>query len=146
MRMYLSLLISSETDNNLGATIATRLGLISRDVTDNECPERVKRISRRHTKIASLSHLVLPRFVWSLSSKGAIESNRLVEHLNWIFADMKPGCLLCDITIGGKYDAWLSCFWESSGHGGGPSVDAEVSNLLAKNGLPLRFDFYCVDE
>ena len=140
MSDYCTLLVFSDLHNelpvdflNVGHTAEIRF-------TDNESPERIASFQRLRKKgVNRNSHS--PRYRWSFSSDGVIDSADVHEHLVWVLAQLKPRTVLSEMKDAG-YASWLQFYWESNGTGAGPLITPALAGLLARQGVELRFGFY----
>lgn len=87
-----------------------------------------------------------PRHGWFLSSEGAVASQDVRRHLDWLLSHVVPraDALLALQADGCRMD--VSCFWMSASGHGGPSVQPDQMGALARLGLELWFDVYLGDD
>ena len=114
-------------------------------LTDNMSPERIAQRARWKTKGIPIRQN-LERYWWELSTQGRIESDDLINHVQWILQhfrkDVRAGALLND-----GYRYYLSVFWgASNGTGGGPLISPALSELLYQHKLPLSIGFYVAED
>ena len=79
---------------------------------------------------------------WFLTTEGAIDSQDVRKHLDWLLERLTPRAeALRSLQVGGcSMD--ISCYWSSfSGHGG-PSIRAAQMRELGRLGLEVWFDVY----
>lgn len=144
MRTYCSLVISSDIDQQLGATVQKILGLVSNDVVDTQTPELT--VAReRVAKILGKPPLSPPRYFWRLSTKDKIDSNEIQDHVIWLLNQVQSGRLIHEITDHGG-SAFLTCFWAGNGRGGGPILSSSLMQTIASHDIELQFDFYVEDD
>ncbi|WP_422087893.1 DUF4279 domain-containing protein [Variovorax sp.] len=140
MRTYCSLVISSDTDDQLSVTAQRVLGLVSNDVVDTQSPELIKRRARLGGMLR-ITPAVPSRYFWRLSSKDMVESLELGDHIAWLLKQLAPNRSIDDMHAFGSR-AFISCFWASSGRGGGPVLPPTLMRMLAEHGVELQFDVY----
>lgn len=140
MRTYCSLIITSETDARLATTVQRTIGLRCDDFVDNQSPERLARVAKLNEILGRSGHQP-PRYVWSLSSKGAIESADAQAHISWLLDQVSDGRKICELK-NQRSHAYLTCFWAGNGRGGGPTLPASLTRAIADHGVELQFDFY----
>jgi hypothetical protein len=140
MRTYCSLIITSETDARLEATVQKTLGLTCSEFADNQSPERLLKVAKLN-EILGRSGYLPARYVWSLTSKDAVESAELQVHIAWLLDQVIVGRTINDVLSQGNH-AFLTCFAAGNGRGGGPTLSANVMRTIAAQGVELQFDFY----
>jgi hypothetical protein len=129
-KTYATLCIYSDTEPRLVDVIKEHTGLTASRAVEN--------------KQRSFSGFQLPRYGWFLTSKDALDSLEVADHIRWICQKLeKPGMIA---EIRNKYEVRLLCFWSSDGGGGGPSIPKDVMEALVRLGLDLEFDLYLGSE
>lgn len=140
MRTYCSLVISSNTDDQLSATAQRVLGLVSNDVVDTQSPDWIKRRARLGG-ILDITPAAPPRYFWRFSSKDMVESPELGDHIAWLLNQVIPNRSIHNMLAYGS-TAFIACFWAGNGRGGGPVLPPALMRMLAEHGVELQFDFY----
>ena len=140
MRTYCSLVISSDTDDQLAATVQRILGLRSSDVVDTQTPGLISR-RKKLAKILGKPPLSPPRYFWRFSSKDMIDSTDIQAHIAWLLRQVRPGRSIHEVTEHGG-NAFVTCFWAGNGRGGGPILPSSLMRAVAGHGVELQFDFY----
>lgn len=140
MRTYCSLIITSETDSRLETTVQRAIGLSCDDFVDNQSPARLARVAKLNEILGRSGHRP-PRYVWSLSSKDAVESADAPAHISWLLDQVSDGRKISELNGQGSH-AHLTCFWAGNGRGGGPALPASLTRAIADHGVELQFDFY----
>jgi hypothetical protein len=143
MRTYCSLVISSDTDQQLGETVQKILGLVSNDMVDTQSPELIAARGRL-AKVLDKNPVSPPRYFWRLSSKDKLDSNEIQDHVAWLLSQVKSGRSIHEIN---DHDgrAFLTCFWAGNGRGGGPILSSSLMRTIASHDVELQFDFYVED-
>lgn len=81
--------------------------------------------------------------VWSLGSKGSLDSTSVERHLLWLLDRLEPtrDALL---AAAAKYAASADffCYWLSATGHGGPEVSAPTLERIASFNASLGFDYY----
>jgi hypothetical protein len=144
VRTYCSLVISSDTDRQLGVTVQKILGIVSNDVVDTQSPELIA-ARERLAKVLDNPPFSPPRYFWRSSSKDKIDSNELQDHVAWLLSQVKPGRSIREISDHGG-SAFLTCFWAGNGRGGGPTLSSSLMRTIASHDVELQFDFYTEDD
>jgi hypothetical protein len=82
------------------------------------------------------------RHGWFLSSEGQINSKDSRRHIDYILDKILPVKSKLDLLIieGAKID--ISCFWQSKGGHGGPTLSKQQLQKLVDLGVDLWFDNY----
>ena len=140
MRTYCSLIISSNTDAQIGVTVQRVLGLVSNEVADTHSPELTTR-REKLGRMLGITPAVPPRYFWRFSSKDIVHSSDLGDHIVWLLNQLAPSRSIDDIHEYGS-TAFISCFWASNGRGGGPILPPTLMRMLADHGVELQFDVY----
>ncbi|MFI8616000.1 hypothetical protein ACIGHN_10880 [Acidovorax sp. NPDC077693] len=140
MRTYCSLVISSDTDAQLAATVLRILGLRSSEVVDTQTPDLIFR-REKIAKILGKPPLCPPRYIWRFSSKNIIHDKDIQAHIAWLLSQVRLGRSIREVTENGG-NAFLTCFWAGNGRGGGPILPSSLMRAVADHGVELQFDFY----
>lgn len=79
---------------------------------------------------------------WFLGSKGAVDSNDVRRHLDWILDQLSTqrDALRILVDRGAKID--ITCYWVSARRHGGPIISATQSKKLSDLDLEVSFDVY----
>lgn len=144
MRTYCSLVISSDTDDQLEVTVQRVLGLRSSSVVDTQTPD----LTARRSKLAKILGTKPPsphRYFWRLCSKEMVGSTDIKAHIAWLLSQVRPGRSIYEVTESGG-SAFLTCFWAGNGRGGGPKLSSGLMRIVAEHGVELQFDFYVEDN
>jgi hypothetical protein len=146
MRIYCTLVISSDTDGHLCETVESLFDAAPTSFIDNQSPERRERIARLRKALPKLAAVEPPRYVWTLSSQDHVESNEFEPHMRWVLAAVAgTGRPLSELQQR-ACQVYVSCFCEGTGRGGGPTINPDTLKQLADHGVELRFDNYFGEE
>jgi hypothetical protein len=81
--------------------------------------------------------------VWSISSRGSLDSTSLERHLIQLLDEIEPrSAELAELRIRDGLEADFFCFWESAGGHGGPQISAATLGRVAALDAALGIDFY----
>lgn len=142
MRIYCTLVISSDSDGQLCETVKSLFGVAPTSFIDNQSAQRKERIARLRKALPKLATVEPPRYVWTLRSQEHVDSNKFDPHMRWVLAAVaETGRPLSELQQH-AYQVYVTCFWEGTGRGGGPTIDPDTLRQLANHGIELRFDNY----
>jgi hypothetical protein len=102
---------------------------------------RAERLGRIASGVRFVQRADLPRYVWSLSSKGAVVGPDPYEHVAWLCDHLHPGAVLKDLPAN-DFEFGFSFYWGGHGTGGGPLVAPRLSQLLLDHGANLDIGFH----
>ena len=146
MRTYCTLVISTDSERDPRGTISSLFGIEPTHFVDNQDEERQQSLARLRKALPKLAGIEPLRYVWTRSSQGRVHSEDFAPHARWVLAEVsKFGHALCELEQL-SCSAYMTCFWEGAGRGGGPTISPEIASLLVDQGIELRFDNYFVDE
>jgi hypothetical protein len=137
MRYYCILYIRTNEAKPLAEMLGSKR--VSFETTDRDSPDEKASIER--LKKAGLVHQRPYRYYSTLSSRDRVKGPAVLEHIKWLFSNLKPTFNLSELeATGAEYG--LSFFWEGSGTGGGPTITSELAELLLLHKINLDFGFY----
>lgn len=146
MRSYCSLVVSTNNEENPCEAIEALLHVQPTNFVDNRSPERLKRIERMRKALPRLAQIEPPRYVWTLSSQGHVESDEFEPHMDWLLSSIANTAGALRQLRQKNCHVYLTCFWEGTGRGGGPTLKPEVAQQLAEYDLELQFDNYFIED
>jgi hypothetical protein len=84
--------------------------------------------------------------LWSLCTKGRVDSHDVRRHVDWLLDRLDPKAAVL-ARLGREGCAMdIFCYWCSAAGQGGPMLDPGQMGRLARLGLPILFDVYSSDE
>jgi hypothetical protein len=139
--IYCDLVISSRTNGELPNNVFLTQSLRQFEFIDNESPERAK-LRLRWAQSGRTMNEFVSRFWWSISSRNHVNSNNLLDHVNWLLGNLKKNRSLLD-SFSSDYVVCFSAFWgEGNGTGSGPTISCELAEKLASIRVPLEIGIY----
>jgi hypothetical protein len=80
--------------------------------------------------------------VWSITSKGRIDSTDLEDHLVYVLDRLQSAGVTGPVEVGRDTRVEFHCYWMSATGQGGPVLSAAVLRRIADLAADLDFDFY----
>jgi len=146
MRTYCTLVISTDNDHELRRTVRSLFGVEPTHFVDNQDEERQRSLARLRKALPKVTNIAPSRYVWTRSSQGQVHSDEFAVHARWVFAEMVTSVHRLRELAQMSCNAYMTCFWEGAGRGGGPTIAPDIAALFVDQGIELRFDNYFVDE
>lgn len=146
VRTYCTLVISTNSDHDLRGTVSSLFLVEPTHFVDNQDVERQKSLARLRKALPKLASIEPMRYVWTRSSQGHVHSDEFAAHARWLFSEVgASGHRLRELEQLSCH-AYVTCFWEGAGRGGGPIMSPDVAALFVEQGIELRFDNFFAEE
>jgi Domain of unknown function (DUF4279) len=142
MRIYCTLIISTNEAIDLEATVRSHFGLSATKFVNNTDTAQLEKMSRLRLAVPRLAKVEPPKYLWALSSQDQMLSNDLDVHIQWLFSKIVASSHKLDEIKLQHCQVYINCFWEGTGRGGGPTVSPLTAKALVEHGVELRFDNY----
>ena len=146
MRTYCTLVISTSEEVDLCSIMSSLFGVEPSTFVDNQREERQEGIARLRKALPKLASVRPPRYVWTLSSQGHVDSDDFAAHARWLLGEVGGSGHQLHELEQRSCVVYMTCFWEGAGRGGGATISPDIAKRLAVEGIELRFDNYFVDE
>ena len=79
---------------------------------------------------------------WFLTSEGAVDSNDVRRHLDWLLHQIADKSSVFDSLRSAGVSIDVFCYWLSASGHGGPTLSPTQMSVLASLGLDVGFDVY----
>ena len=146
MRTYCTLVISTREEIDLRGIVLSLFGVEPSTFVDNQGEDRQESLARLRKGLPKLASIEPPRYVWTLTSQGHVDSDDFSAHAHWLLAKVGGSGHQLHELEQLSCDVYMTCFWEDTGRGGGATISPDIAKLFVDAGIELRFDNYFVDD